>query len=187
MDDEFNGQKNDTVREPSPDGAYQVGYGKPPKETRFKPGRSGNPKGRMKKAESVSGQVARILAKRITVTEGGVTKRLTLQEVMLTTLANKAAKGDLKALEFVLGLAKSHEGQPGSTINPALLEGDSKEIIDTFLRQQAVGQEISDVQSDRSDPAVPAEPIEEAVVFEPYAQIPDDLTGPTIEGEDDVT
>ena len=142
MDDEFNGQKNDTVREPSPDGAYQVGYGKPPKETRFKPGRSGNPKGRKKKAESVSGQVARILAKRIAVTEGGASKRLTLQEVMLTTLANKAAKGDQKALAFILDLAKSHDGQSGSMINPELLEADSKDIIDGFLRQQAVGLKI---------------------------------------------
>ena len=27
---------------------YEVGYGKPPKSTQFKPGRSGNPKGRTK-------------------------------------------------------------------------------------------------------------------------------------------
>jgi hypothetical protein len=187
MDDELHGQKNDTIPEPNSDGSYQVGYGKPPKVTRFKPGRSGNPKGRKKKAESVADQIDRILCKRITVTEGGVTKRLTLQEVMLTTLANKAAKGDLKALAFILDLAKSHEGQSGSMINRELLERDSKSIIDGFLRQQAVGLKISDVESDRSDPAAPAESAEEAAGFEAHAQIPDDISGPTIEGEDDVT
>ena len=30
----------------SPDARYEVGYGKPPEASRFKPGRSGNPKGR---------------------------------------------------------------------------------------------------------------------------------------------
>jgi hypothetical protein len=29
-------------------GDYQVGYGKPPKHTQFKPGKSGNPQGRPK-------------------------------------------------------------------------------------------------------------------------------------------
>ena len=27
---------------------YEIGYGKPPKQTRFKPGQSGNPRGRPK-------------------------------------------------------------------------------------------------------------------------------------------
>ena len=30
----------------SAEGDYEVGYGKPPKHSRFKPGQSGNPKGR---------------------------------------------------------------------------------------------------------------------------------------------
>lgn len=183
MEDKSNSQKEGAAVEPGSDAPYQVGYGKPPKETRFKPGQSGNPKGRKKTAESVSGQVARILSKRVTVTEGGVTKRLSLQEVMLTTLANKAAKGDLKALAFILDLRNSHEGQSGSMINPALLETDSKEIIDSFLRQQAVGLKISDV--DTCDPAVLSESVEEAEDFKSHPQTLDELPGPTIEGEND--
>lgn len=185
MEDKPNCQKHHMTTEPNSDGTYQVGYGKPPKETRFKPGRSGNPKGRKKKTESVAGQVTRILAKRITVTEGGTAKRVTLQEVMLTTLANKAAKGDLKALAFILDLAKSHQGQPGSMINPELLETDSKEIIDAFLRQQAVGGRVPGGEPATSDPAVPLEPAEEAIDFKSDTRDMDDLLGPTIEGEGD--
>ncbi len=35
-----------------PDASYDVGYGKPPKQTQFSPGKSGNPKGRPKGAKN---------------------------------------------------------------------------------------------------------------------------------------
>jgi len=38
--------------ETRPDVAYEVGYGKPPKQTRFAAGKSGNPKGRPKGAKN---------------------------------------------------------------------------------------------------------------------------------------
>lgn len=33
------------------DNAYEIGYKRPPRSTRFKPGRSGNPKGRQRVPE----------------------------------------------------------------------------------------------------------------------------------------
>ena len=39
---------------PAGDGDYEVGYGRPPKETRFTPGKSGNPKGRPKRKRSLA-------------------------------------------------------------------------------------------------------------------------------------
>lgn len=134
-------------------GDYEVGYGKPPKSGQFKPGQSGNLKGSRKKPESVAEQVRRILGKKVTVTEGGKQKRLTLQEIMLTSVANKAAKGDLKALSFIMDLTKSHEDQSTSTINPDQLESDSQALIDTFLRQQNIGEPISDEPAD-ADPGI---------------------------------
>ena len=42
-------------------GEYEVGYRRPPKTTRFKPGQSGNPKGRPAKARNFKSDVKKTL------------------------------------------------------------------------------------------------------------------------------
>ena len=41
---------------------YEVGYGKPPKHSQFKKGRSGNPKGRPKGAKGFVASLKRVLS-----------------------------------------------------------------------------------------------------------------------------
>jgi uncharacterized protein DUF5681 len=53
---------------------YLVGYGRPPKHTRFKPGRSGNPKGRPKRHRNLRTIVEDILSERIRIREGERTR-----------------------------------------------------------------------------------------------------------------
>ena len=50
---------------------YEVGYRKPPKHTRFKPGRSGNPRGRAKETRNLRTDLVDELAERILISEGG--------------------------------------------------------------------------------------------------------------------
>src|SRR5580704_4758709 len=83
-------------------GDYAVGNCRPPKETRFKPGTSGNPKGKAKGAIGISAQIERLLRRKIPVTENGVKRRLPVQEVMFASIVARAVKGDLKAVEFLL-------------------------------------------------------------------------------------
>ena len=47
-----------------------VGFGKPPEHARFKPGQSGNPKGRPRGRMSSSSVIARLLNEKVTVREG---------------------------------------------------------------------------------------------------------------------
>jgi Family of unknown function (DUF5681) len=52
---------------------YKVGYGKPPIQSRFTKGRSGN--GRRKRTSNVRNVLEKALGQLITVTEGGKTKK----------------------------------------------------------------------------------------------------------------
>lgn len=81
---------------------YEVGYGKPPKGSQFKPGQSGNPKGRPKAAPKLDELIAKEAAKLIKVTTEGQTVMLTQGEVVIKALFQKAMKSDLVAAKLVL-------------------------------------------------------------------------------------
>lgn len=121
---------------------YEVGYGKPPKSGQFKQGRSGNASGRKKAKPSVTAQLDTILNKKVWITENGKRKRVALQTIMLTTVANMAAKGDLKAFNVILDLHNSHGDKNGSTIEVDLLSEDSQDIMQDFLNEQNIGELI---------------------------------------------
>jgi Family of unknown function (DUF5681) len=88
---------------------YEVGYGKPPKHGQFKPGQSGNPKGRPKAARSTPTDVAGILAEPLLVTTGGTTRRMSAFEVGARQLVKRAlSKNDLKAVLAFIGLCESY-------------------------------------------------------------------------------
>ena len=83
---------------------YDVGYAKPPKESQFKKGESGNLKGRPKGAKGVMASLKRELESEITVQEGNRTERITKSEAMAKQLVNKALKGDIRAMIALLKL-----------------------------------------------------------------------------------
>lgn len=83
-----------------------VGYGKPPKATRFKKGRSGNPSGRPKRTATQLELLRRELAQRVTVTEGGRKRRLTKGELVAKQLVTRAVKGEVAALRMMLRMTE---------------------------------------------------------------------------------
>ena len=91
-----------------PDGAYEVGYGRPPKHTQFKPGRSGNAKGRPRKSKELHKLIQAELEATIPVQEAGREKRITKREAIIKQLINRAIKGDAKASQFVLAHLEKH-------------------------------------------------------------------------------
>lgn len=78
---------------------YEVGYGRPPKEHRFRKGQSGNPNGRPKKKlpDPDANSMASILRRVGEQTIEYAGERLTLMEVEVRALQAKAARGDIAA------------------------------------------------------------------------------------------
>src|SRR5690348_9412338 len=84
------------------DGSYEVGYGKPPAETRFQKGQSGNPNGRPKGSKNLATIVRQAANERVTIVVKGKQRSITKLEAAAKQLANKAAQGDLKAMQMLL-------------------------------------------------------------------------------------
>ena len=61
---------------------YEVGYGKPPENTRWQKGESGNPKGRPKGSKSFATVLEEELNRKIAVTQKGKTKRITFKRAI---------------------------------------------------------------------------------------------------------
>jgi hypothetical protein len=81
---------------------YRVGYGKPPKEHRFQPGESGNPKGRPKGSKNTSTLLRKILDRKIEVRTGATVRKVSVREAILIRFAESALKGDTKSAHFLL-------------------------------------------------------------------------------------
>jgi Family of unknown function (DUF5681) len=80
-----------------------VGYGRPPLHSRFKPGQSGNRKGRPKESVSFASELAEELAEVIADPHGGglCTKRRAIAKGLIA----KAITGDAKAAIAVISLS----------------------------------------------------------------------------------
>jgi len=84
------------------DGSYDVGYGKPPANSRFQKGQSGNPNGRPKGSKNLATIVRQAANERVTIVVKGKQRSITKLEAAAKQLANKAAQGDLKAMQMLL-------------------------------------------------------------------------------------
>ncbi len=131
-----------------------VGFGKPPKHTQFKPGQSGNPKGRPRGAKNLKTDLEEELRELITVREGGNQKIVSKQRAMLKSLTAKAVHGDSRAAALVIDLMYRlfHEDEAEDTSRGP--SPDDKAILEAFenrlLRKPDEGPE----DGDGSDPAV---------------------------------
>ena len=84
------------------DGNWKVGFGKPPKHTQFRKGRSGNPKGRPRGSRNASTLLDEALKELVMVSENGERRTVSKLEAILKQLVNKAAQGDHRATQLLL-------------------------------------------------------------------------------------
>jgi len=110
-----------------------VGYRRPPRQHQFKPGQSGNPKGRPKGSKNAQTILREIMTGRIPARVGGKTVRMTICEAIFTKITEDALKGDPKAASFLMNRFDMNE--PENTAR-ALEAGSAEqnEIIDSYVQ-----------------------------------------------------
>jgi hypothetical protein len=97
------------------DGAdYTVGYGRPPRHTRFKTGQSGNPRGRPKGAFNLATTLRNALLELVLVNDRGTKRKMTKLEIAIRQQTNKAAAGDGRALKLLTQLHRESADETNS-------------------------------------------------------------------------
>jgi hypothetical protein len=114
------------------------GYGRPPKNTRFKPGRSGNAKGRPKGTRNLKTDVTSLLRKRVLIREDGELRHVSRQEAMLLTLYANAVRGDTKASSQLLTMVTKTESQDTAPSQPDIVTDNDRAIVEDFLRRNVL-------------------------------------------------
>jgi hypothetical protein len=94
-----------TIKTPA---AYEVGRGKPPRATQFKPGRSGNPAGRKKGSRNLKTILRRVMESEIEVSENGRKRRVPVVEALILRLVQEGLRGQLRALDSALDRYEQH-------------------------------------------------------------------------------
>ena len=111
---------------------YEVGRGKPPRSSQFKPGQSGNPGGRKKGSRNFKTIVLEVLDSEIELTEGGRTRRVPMIEALMLRQVQEGLRGHLRAIDSLLDRYERHAGQE-------IEQADELPEEDLALLKQAIG------------------------------------------------
>lgn len=112
--------ENNKLPTQRPDATYEVGYGKPPATTRFKPGQSGNPRGRPKGAknrlpklneERLKMIILQEAYRDITVRDGARNVTIPMAQAVMRSLSVNAAKGQHRAQRLFAEMLSTTERQ----------------------------------------------------------------------------
>jgi len=112
-----------------------VGYGRPPQDTRFKKGASGNPKGRPKGSRNVAAVFAKTLREKVVINEHGKRKAITKLEAAIKQFVNKAAGGDLRALQMLVNLSREAEARELSSPERSIIAEFDQRVIEGIVRR----------------------------------------------------
>ncbi len=111
----------------------RVGYGKPPKHAQFKPGESGNPKGRPKGSKNIKTDVLEKLNATVTVHKNGRLTKISTRRALLEVLGAKALQLDQRSIEQLIRLAEKYD-QPTVETNDSMSSGDLA-ILDAYAQR----------------------------------------------------
>ena len=120
---------------------YEVGYGKPPRHTRFKKGQSGNPRGRPSGAKNLKTLLSEALNEPVIVTENGGRRKVTKRQAIVTQLVNRSATADFRAIKILLDIVRDIERQtePTAPETSDFSEADEK-VLEQIKARFSIGE-----------------------------------------------
>lgn len=140
----------------APETDYAVGYGRPPQHTRFKPGQSGNRRGRPKGTVNLKTDLVEELGEKVLIREGEKSRPVSKQRAVVKALVSRTLKGDARAasllMSMMLRLLDTGEGAPEVTVP---LQDDERAILEAFeqrIRRSGEGESEPPVDP-KSDPS----------------------------------
>jgi hypothetical protein len=89
---------------------YEVGYGKPPKDTQFQPGQSGNLSGRPKGSRNLKRALEAILDEDIRIKIDGHPETTTKLVAFLKSLYAQALNGNVQASKLLVKILETYPG-----------------------------------------------------------------------------
>lgn len=124
------GQKNGVAKSADKTKTYEVGYGRPPVASRFQSGCSGNPVGRPAGRRNLKSIVRQYLNAEIVVTIAGRRQTMNRAEALVHQVFSAAIKGDIKAFQHALALARSYDlDDAGDSVRDPQMEAQALELI----------------------------------------------------------
>jgi hypothetical protein len=121
----------------------EVGFGKPPKHSRFKPGQSGNSRGRPKGRVPTTQLLEQHLNAKITVTVGGTQKTITRREALIIGLVTDALKGKDRVRKQVLDLLLILEAKMSPEAHAGVSDVHDDAVINNLLQRYGVKPSVS--------------------------------------------
>jgi hypothetical protein len=105
---------------------YDVGYGKPPKSTRFQRGQSGNPSGRSKARASYAALTRLELDKKITLGRGDKSATMTKRQVIAARLRKAMRGSSMPRAPFSVSIKEKIPANSSYNCLPQQLESTSR-------------------------------------------------------------
>jgi hypothetical protein len=124
----------------------KVGYGRPPRQHQFKPGKSGNPRGRPKGAKGLKAELLAAINEPVTITVNGKPKRMRTLSLVLKSLATQAAKGKIGAQRELITRVIEAFGLEDERPTAKELSDTDRLILARFLGEEPThaGMEVDD-------------------------------------------
>ncbi len=114
---------------------YSIGYRKPPEDSRFKAGQSGNPKGRPKGSRNLATEIEAEMNARVPITENGKKKKVSQRKIIAKQLVRKAAQGDPKAIPIIMNhdLRIQHAKTTAEATEPEKISAEDQLVMQSII------------------------------------------------------